>query len=601
MATVTITLSYNAGGGSPTPSSQKATIDSNDLDPVSFKVSSTRPTRTGYNFSSWGGYAPGSTIALTSSKTLTAKWSEKTYTVSFNANGGSSKPEDVKKKYFSDLILTDEIPTYTGKTFKSWNTAADGSGTEYAPGGSYTTNAALTLYAQWEPTKYKVTYNANGGTGAPASQTKTHGEDLQLTAAVPSLANMGFKGWATEQDGTEVKYIPGAMYTENADLTLYAVWGAGKTVSYNANGGTGAPQPQLKFETGVLNLSDVEPTREGYTFDHWNTDPNDGGTNYRPNEPYNEFAELTLYAIWKANSYTITFGEKTKQVVYGSEIGSIDPATRTGYTFAGWYYGSEPWTASTIYNVAGDVELTAAWTANSYTISFEAAGGESPEAEIKVVYDMAIGDLPEPTRNGYIFAGWTYDESFLTPETIYKTAEDIEAVAAWTPRHYTVTYDPGEGSGTPFTQDITQDEPWVSNGSNAFHKVGHHQVSWGDIGMGQEVSSWCNMTLTASYRLHTFVITIAGIGTMDVQYGSVIGHIPPLERPGKQFVGWSVEGQLIRYDDRYLWDRNVTASPVYKDLKFTPADLFVIDDTGAHEADPIVDEITGKVYVVEEG
>ena len=146
------------------------------------------------------------------------------YTISYNANGGSGAPSAQTKWYGTTLTLSPTKPTRTGYSFSKWNTAANGSGTSYNSGASYTANASATLYAQWTANTYAVTYNANGGTGAPANQTKTYGVDLTLSNTAPTRTNYNFLGWATTSTATTPTYSAGSKYTANAPITLYAVW-----------------------------------------------------------------------------------------------------------------------------------------------------------------------------------------------------------------------------------------------------------------------------------------------------------------------------------------------------------------------------------------
>ncbi len=146
------------------------------------------------------------------------------YTVSYNANGGTGAPSSQTKWKDQALTLSSTKPTRTGYSFSKWNTAAGGSGTSYNAGASYTANAAATLYAQWTPNTYTVKYDANGGTGAPGNQTKTYGTALTLSSTKPTRANYTFKGWGTSASATTVSYAAGASYTANAAVTLYAVW-----------------------------------------------------------------------------------------------------------------------------------------------------------------------------------------------------------------------------------------------------------------------------------------------------------------------------------------------------------------------------------------
>lgn len=146
------------------------------------------------------------------------------YTVSFNANGGSGAPGSQTKWAGTTLTLSSTKPTRTGYTFSKWNTNSSGTGTSYSPGGSYTSNSSVTLYAIWIPNTYTVDYNLNGGSGAIANQTKTYNQTLILTSTTPSRVNYDFVKWNTKSDGTGIDYLPGASYTSNSAITLYAIW-----------------------------------------------------------------------------------------------------------------------------------------------------------------------------------------------------------------------------------------------------------------------------------------------------------------------------------------------------------------------------------------
>lgn len=146
------------------------------------------------------------------------------YTVQYNANGGSGAPGKQTKWKDQTLTLSSTKPTRTGHSFSNWNTKSDGSGTSYSSGGSYTANSGTTLYAIWTANTYQVTFNANGGTGAPVAQTKTYGKTLTLSSTKPTRTNYNFKGWGTSASATTASYQAGGSYTSNAPLALYAVW-----------------------------------------------------------------------------------------------------------------------------------------------------------------------------------------------------------------------------------------------------------------------------------------------------------------------------------------------------------------------------------------
>ncbi|HPJ68144.1 MAG TPA: IPTL-CTERM sorting domain-containing protein [Desulfobacteraceae bacterium] len=157
-----------------------------------------------------------------------------TYTVTYDANGADSgtPPADQTKIHDADLTLATNSGSLTraGYAFAGWNTAADGSGTHYDEGATYTDNAALTLYAEWTADTYPVTYDGNGADSGtpPADQTKIHDADLTLATNSGSLTRAAytFAGWNTAADGSGTYYDEGATYTENAALTLYAEWTA---------------------------------------------------------------------------------------------------------------------------------------------------------------------------------------------------------------------------------------------------------------------------------------------------------------------------------------------------------------------------------------
>ena len=148
------------------------------------------------------------------------------HTVSYNANGGSGAPSAQTKWYGSTLTLSGTRPTRTGYTFQGWATSAGG-GVAYQPGQGYGNDADITLYAVWKANTWAVKYNANGGSGAPADQTKTYGQTLKLSTTKPVRTDYNFMGWATSKanaDAGTVTYAAGANYTANAAITLYAVW-----------------------------------------------------------------------------------------------------------------------------------------------------------------------------------------------------------------------------------------------------------------------------------------------------------------------------------------------------------------------------------------
>lgn len=145
------------------------------------------------------------------------------YVVKFDANGGSGAPSNQTKYHGIDLELSKATPTRTGYAFMGWSTSKSGN-VLYQPGSSYTSNAALTLYAIWRQNEFTVKFDANGGENAPSNQTKYYGVNLAITNEVPNKLYHNFLGWALSSGSTSVVYSSGDIYTENQSITLYAVW-----------------------------------------------------------------------------------------------------------------------------------------------------------------------------------------------------------------------------------------------------------------------------------------------------------------------------------------------------------------------------------------
>ena len=245
------------------------------------------------------------------------------YSVKYSANGGTGAPSAQTKWYGTNLTLSSTTPTRTGYAFVKWNTKADGSGTSYAAGASYTANAGVTLYAQWKANTYKITPNANGGTLHTNCKvlTKTYGTALALWPSNqnPSRTGYTFQSWNTKSNGSGTAYAAGAQYKTEAAATLYAIWKANTyAVTFNANGGSGAPSAQTKTHGVALTLSSTRPTRTGYTFLGWNTVANGSGTSYAAGGTYTANAAVTLYAQWRADAPTLVVPEAYRSDALGA-------------------------------------------------------------------------------------------------------------------------------------------------------------------------------------------------------------------------------------------------------------------------------------------
>ena len=158
---------------------------------------------------------------------------------------------------------------------------------------------------------YTVIYNANGGSGAPSSQTKKHGVTLKLSSTRPIRDGFTFQGWGTSSTDTTVDYMPGGNYTANASITLYAIWKVDTNVTkyvqliYNDNGGYNGPSDKLVEMGKSATVSSVNPTRIRHTFLGWSTDKNSESPQYSAGDSMTMSSSVTLYAIWKLEDTTM--------------------------------------------------------------------------------------------------------------------------------------------------------------------------------------------------------------------------------------------------------------------------------------------------------
>ena len=248
----TYTLNYNANGGNGAPASQTGNGN--------ITLSNTKPTRSGYNFLGWAKsstataaqYQPGESFSLTGNTTLYAVWEETpvtptTYTLTYNANGGSGRPASQTGN--GNITLSSTKPTRSGYTFLGWAKSSTATAAQYQPGESFSLTGNTTLYAVWEetpvtPTTYTLTYNANGGSGRPANQTGNG--TIKLSGTRPTRDGYTFKKWNTKSDGSGTSYNPGATYNLTANVTLYAIWQKNETPDNPDNPSIVQPTIQIK-------------------------------------------------------------------------------------------------------------------------------------------------------------------------------------------------------------------------------------------------------------------------------------------------------------------------------------------------------------------
>lgn len=434
---------YNSGNALSGSALQYTTwIDSSGGIFFDFETSNGTPTR--------GSWTDGTTLG---SPTFTDETigSGATYGITYYANGATSgtAPATVTRVSGENTTISTNSGNLakTGYTFGGWNTNSTGSGTNYAVGASYTTNANLGLYAKWNINTYTVAFNTNGG-NTVASQTINY--NATATQPTPTKSGYEFLGWYSDVGLTSAFNFSTAI---TANRTLYAKWREILTVSYNANGATSGTIPSSQIKTYDVNLTLVASNtgnlaKTGYKFLGWNTLSNGTGINYSANDTfvYSTNAILTLYAKWQINP-TITFttnGGSTitaVQIESGTKILKPSDPTKDGFVFGGWYKDSAFSTEFDFDNViTANTTLYAKWTPNIYTISYDANGAEvgsvpsatSKTHDINVLVATNSGSLQ---KAGFKFVGWNTSADGngddYNVSTTYSTNSNTTLFAKW--------------------------------------------------------------------------------------------------------------------------------------------------------------------------
>ena len=270
---------------------------------VAMDVSPYVPVRTGYTFLGWADNKNAvagskSTINVTFFQTIYAAWKADTYTVSFNANGGTC-PTASKEVNFNSAYGTLPIPTRTGYGFDGWFTSAQG-GSAVNADTVMSTASNHTLYAHWSANAYTVNFNANGGT-CPTASKEVNFNSAYGTLPIPTRTGYGFDGWFTSAQGGSAVNADTVMSTAD-NHTLYAHWIANThTVSFDANGGTCSDSSKsVAYDSAYGELP--VPTKDCYNFEGWFT-AKDGGTQVKAETKVLTDSNHTLYAHWALNEH----------------------------------------------------------------------------------------------------------------------------------------------------------------------------------------------------------------------------------------------------------------------------------------------------------
>ena len=484
-------VSFYANGGTFGDGSPLQTYPLNEDGKINPPLS---PVRDGYVFDGWY-YDSTCTQAVDFSQPLQggaanfmlyAKWTEapsNVLDVTYSANGGQFADGNnvmLGQTDSNGIARQPLAPTRDGYVFAGWYYHSDGTDqvdfNQPIVGGS----KHVTLFAAWTPAKQDKTvdilYVANGGTFFDGNDTMRGVTDTDGIARLPlqpTREGYDFVGWSYDRDGNDPVDFTKAIVAGSGHATVYAQWKQNneKTVLYVANGGAFA-DGNVAME-GVTDSNGVArqplaPTREGYTFTGWTydaagTEPVDftkpipgGGQHVTFYAQWAELANNEKDVLYVANGGVFADGNETLQGVTDGDGVARQPLapTREGYTFAGWTYdskGTDPVDFSKPLVGGGDhATLFAQWTEdkgadvdenkNVKDVLYFANGGVFFDGNVTlqgVTDSDGVARQPlAPTREGYTFAGWTYDSEGTDPVDFSKPVQGggdhVTFYAQWT-------------------------------------------------------------------------------------------------------------------------------------------------------------------------
>lgn len=393
----TYTVSFNGNGGtSPTAVSKTHGATIGTL-PTSSRASTAEYNYVflGWSTSSGGSVNVSASTTITGNTTFYAVWraDRRSYTVTFNANGGSGGGS--QSIAYGSTVASYAAPTKTGYTFTGWWTAASGGTKVSFPATVY---GNITYYAQWSINTYTLYYNANGGSVSPASKAIAYGGAYGTlptpTRSADAQYTYTFAGWFTAASG-------GSQVSSNTtigagNVTIYAHWTPNirsYTFTFNANGGNTPSSTSITKTYGsavgtLPTVSRSSSVSQNFTFVGWfDTSAASGGTQLTTSTQIT--SNKTWYARWSASTrqYTISVGVNNSSMGtatgggtynYGATA-TLTATAKSGYRFVNWSDGNT--SASRSVTVSGNASYTANFEAIPYlnldkdSITFEASGG----------------------------------------------------------------------------------------------------------------------------------------------------------------------------------------------------------------------------------
>ncbi len=523
----TYIITYNGNNGTPARNSDEVIVGNS--------VSLPSASRSGYIFDGWytavvGGTYVGTTNSLytpSSTITLYARWSIITYSITWNAFGGTVNANG-QSTYVTPVNAGSSI-TAPGATRQHYDLAywrsplAGGDPTIVSAGNSYTPTSDIEFYAIWTIKQYTVDFSEAGG-----SLVTDRTVDATSVITLPTTTRSGFTfdGWYTAAVGGTFVGSGGSQYTVNASITLYARWTAIQyTVSWLANGGSVSPTSSSGTLGSVINPVPT-PTRADHTFLYWRDSTSAFNFSYQinPGGSWTINGNISFYAWWSINQYTVTYNANggsvspTSSTVNAGSSVTLPTPTRSGFTFDGWYTattgGSFVGNGGSSYTPSSSVTIYARWSTVQYTITWNANGGSvSPTSS--VVNAGSSVTAPTPTRSGFTFSFWRSplaggDPTIVSAGNSYTPTGNIEFYAIWTqnvpgsPSGVTLSRNQSSWNGTSWTWNCTWSAP-TSGGTVAYYEA-YREVGTGTVGNATltSVNHTSNVQTNITTRSTTF-------------------------------------------------------------------------------------------------
>jgi uncharacterized repeat protein (TIGR02543 family) len=562
-----LTVTFETNGGTSVTGS--TTTDTTLATP-------TTTTRAGYTFRGWFANQDltGTEIQFpythgrTADFTLYAKWSANDLVATFNSNSGSAVTAGATTTITTLSAPTQ--PTRAGYTFRGWFAASDLSGTAITFPYTHGRTADFTLYAKWDANTLNISFDSKGGSTVIAT-TVTTSTRVMSAPAEPTKAGYGFAGWFADEELTGSAITFPYTHGKTDDFRLYAKWTANTlAVTFASNGGTDVSNGSTTTDTQVT--APTEPTKPGYGFAGWFSDPNLNSPRITFPYTHGQTGSFTLYAKWAADTLTITYDSQLGTAVEpgtiltGGTIAEEPVSTRAGYTFLGWSRtigASVVSFASPGYSPTDTSNFTlyAKWSANTLNVTFETNGGSSVTGSTTT--NTTLATPTTTTRAGYTFRGW-FAASDLSgteitfPYTHGRTA-DFPLYAKWSANTLNVTFETNGGSSVTgsTTTNTTLATPTTTT------RAGYTFRGWfaaSDLS-GTEITFPYTHGRTADFPLYAKWSANSNTVIYDSQSGSAvspgsfltggtIGEAPVSIRAGYTLLGWSREigGTVVNFE-----------------------------------------------------